>query len=68
MAKEFGQKVEILAAGYNSGEPNVRRWLAASAAGEDLDFFSNIDMSETKTYVMIVRTNYDIYKKLYGSL
>jgi len=68
MTKEFGEQVEILAAGYNAGELNLRRWLAASAPGETLDFFSNIDASETKKYVMIVKTNYETYKKIYGTL
>jgi soluble lytic murein transglycosylase len=68
MMKEFGEKVEILAAGYNGGESNLRRWLATSSGSEDLDFFSNIDMSETKNYVMIVRTNYEMYRQIYGGL
>jgi soluble lytic murein transglycosylase len=68
MTKEFGPQVEILAAGYNAGELNLRRWLSTSTPGETLDFFSNIDASETKKYVMIVKTNYETYKKIYGSL
>ncbi len=64
--KEFGNSVEFIAAGYNGGEPNVRRWRDASIANETLDFVSSIDFKETKNYVMIVKTNYELYKGIYG--
>lgn len=68
MTKEFGRQVEILAAGYNAGESNLRRWLSQDPGPETLDFFSNIDMNQTKKYVMIVKVNYEIYKRIYGAL
>ncbi len=68
MKDEFGDGVEILAAGYNGGESNLRRWLACTSTGEEIDFFSNIDMKETKKYVMIVKTNYELYRRLYGEI
>jgi len=64
--QEFGDDIELVAAGYNGGEPNVRRWRACSTKNEILDFISSIDFTETKNYVMIVRTNYELYKKIYG--
>ncbi len=68
MKDEFGDAVEILAAGYNGGESNLRRWLACTSTDEEIDFFSNIDMKETKKYVMIVKTNYELYRRLYGEV
>jgi len=68
MKDEFGDAVEVLAAGYNGGESNLRRWLACSSTGEEIDLFSNIDMKETKKYVMIVKTNYELYRRLYGEI
>ncbi len=68
MKDEFGDAVEVLAAGYNGGESNLRRWLACTSTGEEIDFLSNIDMKETKKYVMIVKTNYELYRRLYGEI
>jgi soluble lytic murein transglycosylase len=65
ITKEFGNEVEFIAAGYNGGESNVRRWLASSIKNEVMDFVSSIDFKETKNYVMIVKTNYELYKRIY---
>ena len=64
--KQFGNDVEFIAAGYNGGEPNVRRWRDGSIPNETIDFVSSIDFKETKNYVMIVKTNYELYKGIYG--
>ncbi|HSE40366.1 MAG TPA: hypothetical protein VLH08_06325, partial [Acidobacteriota bacterium] len=61
----FGNRIEVIAAGYNSGESNVRRWLDCTSTNEIFEFFSNIDLPETKSYVMIVRSNYEAYKRTY---
>lgn len=63
--QRFGRQLEVIAAGYNSGESNVRRWLDCTTTNEAFEFFSNIDLPETKTYVMIVRGNYESYKRTY---
>jgi soluble lytic murein transglycosylase len=66
IVREFGNQVEMIAAGYNGGEPNVRRWRDCSTPNEILDFVSSIDFSETKSYVMIVKSNYELYKRIYA--
>jgi soluble lytic murein transglycosylase len=66
IAREFGNQLELIAAGYNGGERNVRRWRDCSIPGDILDFVSSIDFKETKAYVMIVKTNYDLYRRIYG--
>jgi hypothetical protein len=63
--QRFGSQLEVIAAGYNSGESNVRRWLDCTTTKEAFEFFSNIDLPETKAYVMIVRGNYESYKRTY---
>jgi len=63
--QRFGRQLEVIAAGYNSGESNVQRWLDCTTTHEAFEFFSNIDLPETKTYVMIVRGNYESYKRTY---
>jgi soluble lytic murein transglycosylase len=65
LASRFGNKVEVMAAGYNSGESNVRRWLDCTSTDEILEFYSNIDLPETKNYVMIVKANYESYRRVY---
>jgi soluble lytic murein transglycosylase len=67
LSGRFGKRVEVIAAGYNSGESNVQRWLDCTSTDETFEFFSNIDLPETRTYVMIVRTNYEAYKRTYPS-
>ncbi|PWT92143.1 MAG: hypothetical protein C5B54_04015 [Acidobacteria bacterium] len=65
MIGRFGNNVEIIAAGYNSGEDNVNRWLDSTSSKEPIEFFSNIDLTETRNYVMLVRINYECYKRVY---
>jgi soluble lytic murein transglycosylase len=67
ISEEFGKESEMIAAAYNGGEANVRRWLAGSKKGDGLDFFSNIDFAETKNYVALVTFNHEMYKRIYGT-
>lgn len=66
MVSLFGNRLELVAAGYNGGESNVRRWLACTSTNEPIEFFSNIDLPETRQYVMKVKMNYERYKRVYG--
>ena len=67
MMGKFGTRPEVIAASYNSGESNVRRWLACTSTDDVMEFYSNIDLSETKNYVHIVKTNYERYRRIYGA-
>jgi len=67
MIGRFGRRLEVIAAGYNSGESNVRRWLDCTTTDETFEFFSNIDLPETRNYVMIVRANYESYRRTYSN-
>lgn len=67
MVDKYGNRIEVIAAGYNSGEANVSRWLDSTSTDEAIDFFSNIDLPETRNYVMLVKTHYDWYRRVYGS-
>jgi soluble lytic murein transglycosylase len=66
MIGKFGPRVEVIAASYNGGESNVRRWLSLVGSDEVIEFYSNIDLPETKNYVSIVKTNYEMYRRIYG--
>lgn len=53
-------------AGYNGGPQNAKNWLAIS--GKDLDkFVETITFDETRTYVVRIYEQYDIYRHLYGA-
>lgn len=63
---EFNDTDLVLAA-YNGGSGNVAQWLKdsnLSASGESLD---RIPFKETEQYLIKVKNNYRIYKKLYES-
>ena len=62
---EFGGLNEAIAASYNGGEDNTRRWLNRSKPRDPAIFTAEIGFSETKTYVFKVMTNYRIYRELY---
>lgn len=63
---EFNGDIDLVLAAYNGGRGNVQKWLndkAYSADGKKLD---NIPFEETDKYVKKVKTNYNIYFKLYN--
>lgn len=62
---EFGGLYEGIAASYNGGEDNARRWLARTRPKDPGIFTAEIGFAETKNYVYKVMTNYRIYRELY---
>lgn len=65
LKNEFGDNVEVIVAGYNAGNGNVKKWLSNpeySADGKTLD---HIPFNETKIYQKKVLRDYKIYKKIY---
>lgn len=62
---EFGGLYEAIAASYNGGEDNTRRWLDRSRPKHAGIFVSEVGFAETKNYVLKVMNNFRIYKKLY---
>ena len=62
---EFGGLYEAIAASYNGGEDNARRWLDRSNPKEAAIFASEVGFGETKKYVFKVMGNYQVYKELY---
>lgn len=61
---QFGNKVDLMAAGYNAGPSNVARW--KRAAGDDFDLYRElITYAETRKYVKLVLRNYLVYRALY---
>ncbi len=62
---EFGGLYEAIAASYNGGEDNARRWLNRSKPKDSAIFTSEVGFPETKNYVFKVMTNFRIYRELY---
>ncbi len=57
----------LAAAGYNAGDTNARRWVAAfgdprTGAVDPLDFIEQIPFSETRNYVQRVLENSEVYR------
>jgi soluble lytic murein transglycosylase len=63
--KLFPNNPQAVAASYNTGEPNVERWIFR-AQSNDVDLLlAEIAIPETKDYVAKVMNNYRAYRHLY---
>ena len=66
LMREWGGNAVLVAAAYNAGSGNVRRWIAANGdprmSGTDvLNWIENIPFSETRNYVQRVIENAVVY-------
>jgi len=62
---EFNGDINLVLAAYNGGRGNVQKWLNDKQYSEDGKTLHNIPFGETDKYVKKVKTNYNIYLKLY---
>jgi soluble lytic murein transglycosylase len=63
----WGGSLVLAAAGYNAGDGNARKWVAATGdprngAVDPLDFIEQIPFSETRNYVQRVVENTEVYR------
>jgi soluble lytic murein transglycosylase len=65
---EFNGNIDLVLAAYNGGRGNVQKWLKNREYSEDGKKLNNIPFEETDKYVKKVKTNYNIYLKLYGDI
>ena len=63
--KLFPNKHAAVAASYNGGEDNVRRWLARSQSDLPDRFVPEIIFSQSKDYAYKVMANYRVYQIFY---
>ena len=63
---EFNGNIELVIAAYNGGRGNVQKWLNNKEYSADGKTLINIPFKETDKYVKKVKTNYNIYLKLYN--
>ncbi|GAB6167617.1 lytic transglycosylase domain-containing protein [Clostridium carnis] len=65
LMNEFGD-MELVITAYNGGRGNVNKWLSDEEYSQDGEKLHYIPFKETKKYVDKVKTNYSVYKYLYG--
>ncbi|MDT8715263.1 lytic transglycosylase domain-containing protein [Clostridium sp. 19966] len=65
LRKEFGSD-ELMLAAYNAGRGNVEQWLKNEKYSKDGKTLTNIPFKETDQYIKKIKTNYNIYKFIYG--
>lgn len=61
----FPNNPEAVAASYNGGEDNMKRWLARSRSTEPERFVPEVMFTQSKDYVYRVMGNYQVYQRLY---
>jgi soluble lytic murein transglycosylase len=63
---EFEGNLDLVLAAYNGGRGNVQKWLKDVRYSKDGKTIDNIPFEETDKYVKKVKTNYNIYLKIYN--
>jgi tetratricopeptide (TPR) repeat protein len=61
----FPERYEAVAAAYNGGETNVKRWLARVNSSEPERYMPEIVFGQSKDYAAKVMANYRMYQYLY---
>jgi soluble lytic murein transglycosylase len=64
--KLFPGQPDAVAASYNGGEDNMRRWMNRSRSDAAERYVPEIAFSQTKDYVYKVMANYRIYRMFYN--
>jgi soluble lytic murein transglycosylase len=65
LADYYNGDFELVFAAYNGGRGNVDKWLKDKGLSSDGVSLDKIPFPETESFVMRVRKNYSIYKKIY---
>ena len=61
----FPQQPDAVAASYNGGEDNMKRWLSRSRSNQPERYVPEIMFAQSKDYVHRVMTNYRMYQLIY---
>jgi len=67
LIQEFGGRLPLAVAAYNAGRGNVRKWLVEGIWDGRKETVDDIPFAETKRYVKVVLTDYEIYRTIYSS-
>ncbi len=63
--KQFPDQPQAVAASYNGGEDNMKRWMARANTSNADRYVPEIIFTQSKDYVYKVMANYRIYKMFY---
>lgn len=66
--EEFDGDLNLVLAAYNGGSGNVNKWLKDAAYSKDGKELHKIPFKETENYLVKVKSNYRIYKKIYKDI
>ena len=61
----FPQQPDAVAASYNGGEDNMKRWLSRSRSNQPERYVPEIMFAQSKEYVVRVMTSYRMYQLIY---
>lgn len=61
----FPQQPDAVAASYNGGEDNMKRWMSRSRSNQPERYVPEIMFAQSKDYVHRVMTNYRMYQLIY---
>ena len=61
----FPQQPDAVAASYNGGEDNMKRWLSRSRSNQPERYVPEIMFAQSKDYVHLVMTSYRMYQLIY---
>ena len=64
LVDRFDGQIERVLAAYNSGQHRVDAWLGREEYREPAEFVASIPFSETRSYVRIVMSNWELYRRL----
>jgi len=64
--QEFKGHLPLVVAAYNAGRGNVREWLLSGTWNGHQDNIADIPFPETRKYVKVVLTDYEIYRVIYS--
>ncbi|MEK7405713.1 MAG: transglycosylase SLT domain-containing protein [Acidobacteriota bacterium] len=62
---DYGGRLEVALAAYNAGPTRAKTWLGWADFREPAEFIETIPFTETRTYVLAVLRNAEIYRRIY---
>lgn len=66
LLKMFPNQYQAVAASYNGGEDNMRRWYGRASSDDPDRYVAEIAFAQSKDYVFKVMANYRVYKALFS--
>lgn len=65
LKSQFNDNIDLVITAYNGGSGNVSKWLKDPRYSTDGYILKKIPFKETENYLKKVKSNYEMYKRLY---